>query len=411
MAGPRPSTLSAGPRGALRRVRRALARAGYEEKTLCELLGVAALPSFRRRRHSLPEYLHRTRGGSPLETLARLFLLREAVPADAVEAAGPAHPEDWVETGLAEWGPSGLRAAVELMPYEELVVAADWSGAAPADPFEVMGVSASSRALARTTVRRPAARALDLGTGCGLLALLAAAHSRSVVAIDVNPRALDFARWNAAFNGVTNIAFRQGDLFTPVQGETFDLIVCNPPFVLAPDVDYVHTHSGKEADALCREIVRAAPVHLAEGGLCQIVCNWAVLAGEDWRKRLKGWVTGTGCDVWVLHSHTEDAAAYAAARISEIENDPALCPRRFAEWMTCYRKQRIEAVGFGLITLRRRSGAAHVYRCEGLSEAAAAAGPARNGIFALRLFLEGVIRERPKGQRRRSRRSRRPSGS
>jgi methylase of polypeptide subunit release factors len=232
------------------------------------------------------------------------------------------------------------------------------------------------------TVRRRAARTLDLGTGSGVLALLAAAHSDSVLATDRNPRALDFARFNAEFNGVSNVAFRVGDLFEPSRGGVFDLIVCNPPFVIAPDVKYLHTHSGRPADTLCREIVRAAPACLAEGGLCQLVCNWAQVAGQDWQERLAGWFEGTGCDAWVLYSHSEDAAAYASARIAETSDEPGLSAGRFDEWMAYYRRERIEAVGFGLITLRRRTGSGHSFRWNPLGEVAGPIGPAIERAFA-----------------------------
>jgi SAM-dependent methyltransferase len=365
-------------RDAARRVRDALDRAGYEEPQVLELLGVAALPSFRRRQPLSPGL----REGGPLETLVRLFLLKEPVPLEAARRAiAPARVEDGIEAGLLEADPLGLCAAVELTPYEGLVVAADWPGGRAADPLEVMGVAASTRALAQMTVRRRAARTLDLGTGSGVLALLAAAHSDSVLATDRNPRALDFARFNAEFNAVANLTFLAGDLFEPLRGETFDLIVCNPPFVIAPGVEYVHTHSGRPADTLCREIVRAAPARLAEGGLCQLVCNWARVAGQDWQERLAGWLEGTGCDAWVIHSHSEDAAAYACARIAETTDDPALSAGRFDEWMAYYGRERIEAVGFGLITLRRRTSSGHTFRWDRLADVAGPIGPAIERAF------------------------------
>src|SRR5438270_327403 len=78
-------------------------------------------------------------------------------------------------------------------------------------------------------------RALDVGTGSGVQALLAARHAREVVATDVNPRALAYAELNAALNGFTNLECRAGSMFEPVAGETFDLITCNAPFVVSPE--------------------------------------------------------------------------------------------------------------------------------------------------------------------------------
>jgi release factor glutamine methyltransferase len=78
---------------------------------------------------------------------------------------------------------------------------------------------------------RPGARALDMGTGSGAAALLAARRGWRVTAVDLNPEAVKCARINALWNGLDgSLDVRQGDLFAPVAGERFDLIVFNPPF-------------------------------------------------------------------------------------------------------------------------------------------------------------------------------------
>lgn len=74
--------------------------------------------------------------------------------------------------------------------------------------------------------------ALELGTGCGLLAVLAARAGAKVVATDINPAALECARANALANGVADqIDFRLGNLFSPVAGERFNLVIFNPPYL------------------------------------------------------------------------------------------------------------------------------------------------------------------------------------
>ena len=79
---------------------------------------------------------------------------------------------------------------------------------------------------------RPGELVLELGTGCGILAILAAKAGSKVVATDINPAALRCARENAATNGVSDqIDFRFGHLFEPVAGERFDLAIFNPPYL------------------------------------------------------------------------------------------------------------------------------------------------------------------------------------
>src|SRR5206468_7044146 len=97
----------------------------------------------------------------------------------------------------------------------------------------VLGVGGASLMLARCAFRRPVGRVLDLGTGCGVQALHAARHAGSVTATDVSARALAFAAFTLALNGV-RAQLRQGDLLEPVRGEVFDQVVSNPPFVITP---------------------------------------------------------------------------------------------------------------------------------------------------------------------------------
>ena len=82
------------------------------------------------------------------------------------------------------------------------------------------------------------AEVLDMGTGSGVCALFAARHARRVVAVDVNPGAVRCAAVNALLNQFdTRIELRQGDLFAPVNGERFDLVLFNPPFLVGTPKD------------------------------------------------------------------------------------------------------------------------------------------------------------------------------
>lgn len=73
---------------------------------------------------------------------------------------------------------------------------------------------------------------LDMGTGSGVCAIFAARLARRVVAVDINEAAVHCADINARLNRLEHkIDVRQGDLFAPVQGEKFDLILFNPPFL------------------------------------------------------------------------------------------------------------------------------------------------------------------------------------
>jgi release factor glutamine methyltransferase len=78
----------------------------------------------------------------------------------------------------------------------------------------------------------PTAEVLDMGTGSGVCAIICARRARRVVAIDINPAAVECARLNALRNHVGHkVDVRQADLFSGVPGERFDLVLFNPPFL------------------------------------------------------------------------------------------------------------------------------------------------------------------------------------
>lgn len=72
---------------------------------------------------------------------------------------------------------------------------------------------------------------LDMGTGSGITTLVAAQRALRVVAVDINVAAVRCARLNVLLNDLENrVVVRRGDLFGPVKGETFDLVLFNPPY-------------------------------------------------------------------------------------------------------------------------------------------------------------------------------------
>jgi release factor glutamine methyltransferase len=80
-------------------------------------------------------------------------------------------------------------------------------------------------------------RVLDMGTGCGILGILAAKKAQGVIVIDVNPYAVSCAKENAVLNNVRGkMAFVQGDLFTWLSGKAaFDVILFNAPYLPAEE--------------------------------------------------------------------------------------------------------------------------------------------------------------------------------
>jgi len=341
------------------RIREVLRQAGYDGDGIQALAG-ADLTALGQR--AVPVLLHRTRGGSSLETLVRLFTAGAAVPLRAADRAlAPASAAQWAAWGLLALDADEARATVQLACHGDLVLATDWGPATPSvgtSSDYVMGFSPSGLTLARMTVRPRSRATLDVGTGCGLQALLAAAHSESVLATDLNPRAVAVARFNAALNGADSVRCVEGDLLAPAAGQVFDIIVSNPPFVVGPPDPHLFMSGGRDLDGLCAELVRGAPRHLAPGGWCQLLANWAAPHGTDWREHLARWFDALDCDAWVIRRERQAADEYAALWIETDADDAAEYAARFDTWMAYYDAHGIDAVDYGLITMRRRGDGA-----------------------------------------------------
>ena len=179
-----------------------------------------------------------------------------------------------------------------------------------------------------------------------------------MTATDLSDRALRFAATTAALNGLS-WELLAGDLLAPVAGRRFDLVVSNPPFVIGPGATrYTYRDSGRAGDAVCAELAAAAPDLLTEGGTLQFLANWLHVAGEDWHDRVAGWVAGTGCDAWIVQREVSDPVEYVNLWLRDASE--AFDPARAQAWLDWFDANRIEGVGYGLVTLApqrpRRSG-------------------------------------------------------
>lgn len=378
----------------IKRFRDVLAAADYSDAGIAKALGLRTARAISE--HDPALLLLITGGGRRLDTLIRLLMMGETVAFEmARPAVAPMDVEEWVRSGLLEHDGDGVRSTVELLPFQNLILAFDFSRRAMLRADYVMGIGSSSLTLANLTVRRPAGWSLDLGAGCGFQAFLAARHSERVIATDLNPRAAHLANFNARFNGLANVEVRLGPLFEPVADCRFDLVVSNPPFVISPELAHIYRDGGMIGDEIVRTLLRQAPRVLSEGGFCQVFCNWAHLAGEDWHDRLAGWFEDSGCDAWVMRTDTLEANAYAAKWIRHTERDsPEQFARRYEQWTAYYAKHGIEAVSDGAIVLRRRSGKNWRLIEEGPENMLGPAGDALLRGFECRDFLEATSDDR-----------------
>lgn len=128
-------------------------------------------------------------------------------------------------------------------------------------------------------------RVLDIGTGSGAIAVSIAklAPDSEVTAVDVSDTALCVAKGNAEKNGV-QVRFIKSDCFAELKGETFDMIISNPPYIdegemkeLMPEVlrePELALYGGEDGLDFYRRISREAPAYLAPGGCLLFEIGW-----------------------------------------------------------------------------------------------------------------------------------------
>ncbi|MEV5956511.1 class I SAM-dependent methyltransferase [Streptomyces sp. NPDC051987] len=351
------------------RLRTALLGASFTADGLLDLLGAPAYAALARS-ETVPA-LRATRGDTPLETLVRLFLLQQPVPHARVAdflPVGDLLDSRW----LTRVGGDEVAATVDVRPYggsdgEDWFIVSDLGcavggagGIGRRHEEVVLGVGGASTTLVGITVRTPVASALDLGTGSGIQALHAAQHATRVTATDLNPRALHITALTLALSGAPAADLREGSLFEPVRdGETYDLIVSNPPFVISPGARLTYRDGGMSGDDLCRSLVQQAGERLAEGGFAQFLANWQHVAGEDWQDRVRSWVP-RGCDAWIVQREVQDVNQYAELWLRDSgdhRGDPAEYQARYDAWLDEFEARKVKGVGFGWITLRRTAAA------------------------------------------------------
>ncbi|MQY25227.1 DUF7782 domain-containing protein [Nocardia aurantia] len=351
----------------------ALRRVRYDADTLLELLGDDGQAALSRAEPVPVRRVARTAG--ELGTLVRLLLLGDALPVREVAAAlAPVDPETAVAAGLLERDGDLVRAALDLRPVDlgdgNRWVLSDLDDTVPLSgpgsgwtrrrlsADHVLGVGHASLSLLRATPTRRVGSVLDLGTGCGVQAVHAAAYADRVTGTDVNPRALWLAEATAALNGL-DVELLPGSWFEPVAGRRFDQVVANPPFVVGPArVEHTYRDSGLALDGASELVISGAPELLAPGGTAAMLASWVHRADEDWRGRVSRWLPDHGIDAWIVQRDVADPALYVGTWLRDAgldQRDPETRDRAEA-WLDAFETAGVEGIGFGFVYLRAVDG-------------------------------------------------------
>jgi release factor glutamine methyltransferase len=163
---------------------------------------------------------------------------------------------------------------------------------------------------------------LDVCTGSGVVALSLARTADSLTAVDVSRASVAAVRLAALVNRAP-VDVLHGDLFEPVAGRTFDVIVSNPPYLPTPEGDSTPgSHAwdgGHDGRAILDRLCREAPAHLRPGGDVFIVQS--SLAGTD---RTLALLAEAGLSTSVVAVHRGALGPLARARVDHLRAIGAL---------------------------------------------------------------------------------------
>jgi SAM-dependent methyltransferase len=222
----------------------------------------------------------------------------------------------------------------------------------------VMGAGETTKCLCRAShPSHPIERALDLGCGAGTGALLFADRVTHIVGIDINPRAITLSRVNAALNGITNVDFREGDLFSPVEGETFDLIFSQPPYVAQPTGVEPRTflYGGPRGDELPLKVLARLPRYLRPSGRAVILVEWPEIGEAPLEERVRAALPAKDLNVLILKypsANPDDyCTGFAGMEHPQFDDD---FERKAWLRRDHFEKMKIRALTMTLIVIERR---------------------------------------------------------
>ncbi len=327
----------------------------YSESTICKLLEIDTLQSIE------PTYIHyynnHKLGSGNLEDLVRLFLLRVALKKERITAILGEHCFH-ILCNIGIIIPRGelFASRVDIYCVNEFFIATDHRYMIYAEDNiqenPVMYIGMDSLGLVLTVPMYPSQSTLDLCTGSGVQAIAASCYSKKVVGVDINPRAIRFARFNAQLNGVTNAKFVEGNLYIPVGNEKFDTILANPPFVPSPESNLGFRDGGGNGEKILEAILRNADSHLNNTGNLFVVTD--LVNVHQYEEKLNNWWGSTKADKLILTTADRNDILFSVPHCHypfkqtfEQYND------ELDMWIQNFNRSGISSVNFGYILIRK----------------------------------------------------------
>jgi len=289
----------------------------------------------------------------PCAVLARLWLMSQKVAPQELE---PILGKKLLEF-LGDWGllvehDGGLGGSVDIHPCLGRYFLTDRAIGLQRDLQSVYHLGGDSYALAWLAPRLPFQRGLDLATGSGVHAVLAAEHTAEVHAVDISQRALDFATFNATLNETRTITFHLGDIYEVLPETQFDFVLSNLPWVPTPDEPMeLYRSGGLDGEVLIRRMVQGLPGRLQVGGWMASYIEYPKYAHDTYLERVKGWLGDGSWGIVLMNLRHFTNAGYIMPHV--VSHSPPDLSSEFASWMASYEGAGIQGMGWAMLYVKR----------------------------------------------------------
>lgn len=376
--------------------------AQFTAENIAQLLGPTASAALDREQHipARRALLEPLAQGNRLAGLISCFVLADPISVPMAEAIFPTLTLDGaLALNIVQTTAAGMVAAtVDISAYATDHTGATWVASdqtalqlgEPLPSEHILGIGKASITLAEITPRTQVATALDIGTGCGIQAMYLLTHAEHVTITDVSQRALDFAVFNILLNaqqlGVDpnrlgdRVTVLVGNMLEPVAGQQFDLVVTNPPFVIAPtQATTTHTYreTGQTGDQLVHGLIATLDTVLVPGGQAIMLGNWEMFGPGGWHDRLMTW-PAESMDIWAVQRSSSDPAQYAEIWLQDSSEhlERQAYTQAYQRYLEDFETRGVTQIGFGWVWLRKRHNTTPLQRFEYLT------GPVKQPVAA-----------------------------
>jgi len=300
-----------------------------------------------------------------LNTLILLFILGDPLPAAEAVPFFPAAVWD-VLSGTKLLLPdmsdaSRTLSPVALYPIRDLFIASDrWaeSDHSPRPAFSDIvypALTKSAKQFIDYTSFEPCEDFLELCAGTAPAALLAARTAENVWATDIAQRSVDFAKFNAALNGIHNVQIALGDLYEPVGNRTFDRITAHPPYVPVLKPAEIFYGGGETGEEITKRVISGLPATLKPGGTFNCRTLGTERPGHTFEQCVRQWLGDkhSEFDIGLFTFQVLEPRQFA---LEETLNRSG-GREQFAQWERMFQRNDIRELVMGILLIQRNAAA------------------------------------------------------